>query len=53
MQPDEGIRPVWIEFLGDGSVEIEKFTGNGEIYGKDIPPGVAELLPFGEPTDVA
>ena len=25
-----------IEFLGDGSVEIEKFTGNGEIYGKDI-----------------
>ena len=25
-----------IEFLGDGSVEIEKFTRNGEIYGKDI-----------------
>jgi hypothetical protein len=25
-----------IEFLGDGSVEIEKFTSNGEIYGKDI-----------------
>jgi len=25
-----------IEFLGDGSMEIEKFTGNGEIYGKDI-----------------
>ena len=25
-----------IEFLGDGSVEIEKFISNGEIYGKDI-----------------
>jgi hypothetical protein len=25
-----------IEFLGDGSVEIEKFTSNGEIYGTDI-----------------
>lgn len=25
-----------IEFLGDGSVEIERFTSNGEIYGKDI-----------------
>jgi hypothetical protein len=25
-----------IEFLGDGSIEIEKFTSNGEIYGKDI-----------------
>ena len=25
-----------IEFLGDESVEIEKFTSNGEIYGKDI-----------------
>lgn len=25
-----------IEFLDDGSVEIEKFTSNGEIYGKDI-----------------
>jgi len=25
-----------IEFLGDGSVEIEKFTSNGEIYGKNI-----------------
>jgi hypothetical protein len=25
-----------IEFLDDGSVEIERFTSNGEIYGKDI-----------------
>lgn len=25
-----------IEFLADGSVEIEKFTSNGEIYGEDI-----------------
>jgi hypothetical protein len=25
-----------IEFLSDGSVEIEKFTSNGEIYGKDV-----------------
>ena len=25
-----------IEFLDNGSVEVEKFTSNGEIYGKDI-----------------
>jgi len=25
-----------IEFLADGSVEVEKFTSNGEIHGEDI-----------------
>jgi len=25
-----------IEFLDDGSIEIEKFIGNGEIYGKNM-----------------
>jgi hypothetical protein len=24
-----------IEFLGDGSVEVERFIGNGEIYGEE------------------
>jgi hypothetical protein len=25
-----------VEFLSDGSVEVERFTSNGEIYGEDI-----------------
>jgi hypothetical protein len=25
-----------IEFLGDGSVEIEKFTSSGELYGEEV-----------------
>ncbi len=25
-----------VEFMRDGSVEVERFTSNGEIYGEDI-----------------
>ena len=25
-----------IEFLGDGSVEVERFTSQGEIYGQEV-----------------
>ena len=25
-----------IEFLGDGSVEVERFISNGEIYGEEV-----------------
>ena len=30
-----------IEFLGDGSVEVERFISNGEIYGEEA---LSELL---------
>jgi hypothetical protein len=30
-----------VEFLADGSVEVERFISDGEIYGKDI---LGELL---------
>jgi hypothetical protein len=30
-----------VEFLGDGSIEVERFLSNGEIYGEDA---LQELL---------
>ena len=41
-----------IEFLGDGSVEVERFISNGEIYGEEALSALLTQYRDQEPADV-